>query len=129
MNRHEIKVNGGVVAAGSSLTAEAGAVLMRQGGNAVDAAVAANLAAFCAEPVLTSPFGGGLAMVAGKDIEPVSMNFFSRVPGRGNRHPKTDIDFQGIDVRFGPAIQTFHVGKGSCAVPLLLPGLLELHRL
>lgn len=129
MNRHKIKVNGGVVAAGAGLTAEAGAVLLREGGNAVDAAVAANLAAFCAEPVLTSPFGGGLAMVAGKDIDPVSMNFFSRVPGRGSRHDKADIDFQGIDVRFGPAIQTFHVGKGSCAVPLLLPGLLELHRL
>lgn len=129
MNRHEIKVNGGVVAAGSSLTAEAGAEMLRQGGNAVDAAVAANLAAFCAEPVLTSPFGGGLAMVAGQDIEPVSMNFFSKVPGLGNPQSKADIDFQGIDVRFGPAIQTFHVGKGSCAIPLLLPGLLELHRL
>ena len=56
MNRQEIKVNGGVVAAGSSLTARAGAVLLRQGGNAVDAAVAANLAAFIAEPVLTDEF-------------------------------------------------------------------------
>ncbi|MBT6179437.1 MAG: gamma-glutamyltransferase [Deltaproteobacteria bacterium] len=129
MNRHEIKVNGGVVAAGSILTAEAGAELLRNGGNAVDAAVAANLAAFCAEPVLTGPFGGGLALVAGENIEPVSMNFFSRVPGKGNQTDKSNIDFQGIDVRFGPALQTFHVGKGSCAIPLLLPGLLELHSL
>lgn len=128
MSKLEIKAKGGVVAAGSAYTAEAGAELLRQGGNAVDAAVAANLAAFCAEPVLTSPFGGGLAMVAGKNIEPISMNFFARAPGSGAQSNKDAIDFQGIDVRFGPAVQTFHVGKGSCAVPLLLPGLLELHR-
>ena len=101
--------------------------MLRQGGNAVDAAVAANLAAFCAEPVLTSPFGGGLGMVAGPDIAPTSLNFFARVPGLDSRYPKDAIDFRKIDVQFGPAVQSFHVGKGSTAIPLLLPGLLELH--
>src|SRR5436190_1988916 len=45
----------GVVAAGHPQTAEAGAGVLRAGGNAVDAAVAAMLASWAAEPVLTGP--------------------------------------------------------------------------
>ncbi len=128
MSKQHIKVNGGVVAAGSTYTANAGAEMLRQGGNAVDAAVAANLAAFCAEPVLTSPFGGGLGMVAGPNTPPTSLNFFARVPGLQSQYDKSNIDFRKIDVQFGPAVQSFHVGKGSSAVPLLLPGLLDLQQ-
>lgn len=120
--------SGGVVCAGSILTAKAGAELLRAGGNAVDAAVGANLAAFCAEPVLTSPFGGGLAMVAGCEVPPVSLNFFARVPGLARVAKEDTKEFQGVNVRFGPANQTFHIGKGSVAIPLLLPGLLALHQ-
>ena len=43
----------GVVAAGHPLTAEAGAQVLREGGNAVDAAVAAVLMSFVAESPLT----------------------------------------------------------------------------
>jgi len=43
----------GVIAAGHPLTAQAGARVLREGGNAVDAAVAAMLASFANEPLLT----------------------------------------------------------------------------
>ena len=43
----------GVVAAGHPLTAEAGARVLREGGNAVDAAVGAMLTSFAAEQLLT----------------------------------------------------------------------------
>ena len=43
----------GVVAAGHPLTAEAGAAVLREGGNAVDAAVCAVLASFAVESPLT----------------------------------------------------------------------------
>ncbi len=60
------KITGrGVIAAGHEQTAAVGADALRRGGNAVDAAVAANFAAFSCEPVLTSPYGGGFATVAG----------------------------------------------------------------
>ena len=49
----------GAVAAGSPLTVEAGLTVLRKGGNAVDAAVAASLMATVAEPLLT-----GLAAAA-----------------------------------------------------------------
>ena len=53
----------GAVAAGSKITAEAGAAMLRDGGNAVDAAVAACFATAAGEPVLTSLAGGGALLV------------------------------------------------------------------
>ena len=53
----------GVVAAGHPLTAEAGADVLRAGGNAVDAAVACVLMSFVAESPLTGPGAGGFMLV------------------------------------------------------------------
>src|SRR5918994_1024149 len=55
----------GVVAAGHPLTARAGADVLRGGGNAVDAAVAAVLMSFVAESPLTGPGAGGFMLVLG----------------------------------------------------------------
>ncbi len=54
----------GVVAAGHPLTAETGAQVLRAGGNAVDAALAAMGAAFTCEPLLTGLGAGGYMLVA-----------------------------------------------------------------
>ena len=55
---------GGAVAAGNHHTADAGAWALAHGGNAVDAVVAAALAAFVAEGPLTGPAGGGFSSFA-----------------------------------------------------------------
>jgi gamma-glutamyltranspeptidase/glutathione hydrolase len=70
----------GVVAAGHPLTAEAGARVLREGGNAVDAAVAAMLASFAAEQLLTGLGAGGYMLVAGAGEEPVLLDFFVEAP-------------------------------------------------
>jgi gamma-glutamyltranspeptidase/glutathione hydrolase len=70
----------GVVAAGHPLTAEAGARVLREGGNAVDAAVAAMLASFVAEQLLTGLGAGGYMLVAGAGEEPVLLDFFVEAP-------------------------------------------------
>ena len=49
----------GAIAAGSSHTAEAVARVLEEGGNAVDACIAAAFAAAVAEGPLTGPTGGG----------------------------------------------------------------------
>src|SRR5690606_25944787 len=48
----------GIVAAGHPQTAEVGARILREGGTAADAAVAAALASWVCEPLLTGPAAG-----------------------------------------------------------------------
>jgi gamma-glutamyltranspeptidase/glutathione hydrolase len=112
--------------AGDPQTAQAGATLLRAGGNAIDAAVGAMFAAYTAEPVLTGPYGGGFAMVSCPDGSTVAYDFFANFPGLGTPHPPQD--FEGIEVSFGPTTQVFHAGRSAAAVPLLLQGLLQLHQ-
>ena len=71
----------GAVAAGHPLTAEAGADVLREGGNAVDAAVAAVLTSFVTESPLTGLGAGGFMLVHAPD-ENVLLDFFVAVPGR-----------------------------------------------
>jgi gamma-glutamyltranspeptidase/glutathione hydrolase len=116
-----------VVAAGDPQTARAGAELLRQGGNAVDAAVGAAFAAFVCEMPLCSPLGGGVMVLERSGEEPTALELFARAPGLGGSAPEL-LDFVDVRVSFGAADQVFHVGRGSAAVPLALPGLLEAHR-
>jgi gamma-glutamyltranspeptidase/glutathione hydrolase len=104
----------GIVAAGHPLTAQAAADVLRAGGNAVDAAVAAMLTSWVAEPLLSGPGAGGYMLVAGAGEEPVLLDFFVAAPGHGadvakrSRLVPVEVDFAG-DAR-----QTFHVGASSC---------------
>src|SRR4051794_21538127 len=61
--RDSLRAMRGVVAAGHPLTAQAGADVLRAGGNAVDAAVAAVLMSFVTESPLTGPGAGGVILV------------------------------------------------------------------
>src|SRR5277367_2849772 len=101
----------GVVAAGHPLTAEAGARVLREGGNAVDAAVAALLTSFVAEPLLTGLGAGGYLLVAGGDLEPALLDFFVAAPSAPNG-PRADLE--AVEISFGDAAQTFYVGPASC---------------
>jgi gamma-glutamyltranspeptidase/glutathione hydrolase len=116
----------GVVAAGHPLSAEAGAAVLRAGGNAVDAALGAMLTAFAAEPLLTGFGAGGyMLVVPGEDRgglwpargdaaagRPVVLDFFVEVPGRGADHARR-AELVPVDVSFGDAVQLFNVGAAS----------------
>jgi gamma-glutamyltranspeptidase/glutathione hydrolase len=105
----------GVVAAGHPLTAEAGARVLRAGGNAVDAAIAAMLTSWVAEPLLTGPGAGGYMLVAEPDGEPVLLDFFVEVPGRGADAARHE-PLEPVDVSFGDAVQVFNIGAASVGV-------------
>ena len=113
----------GVIAAGDRLTAEAGAEVLRAGGNAFDAAVAACFAAPMAEPALTSAGGGGFLLAVSPGEYPVLYDFFVDVPPKRVENP----DFYPIEVDFGDTKQIFHIGAGSVAVPGFVAGLLRVH--
>jgi gamma-glutamyltranspeptidase / glutathione hydrolase len=103
----------GIVAAGHPLSAEAGARVLREGGNAVDAAVGAVLASWVAEPLLTGPGAGGYLLVAGAGEEPTLLDFFVEAPGRG-ADPARRADLVPAEVSFGDAVQVFNCGAASC---------------
>jgi gamma-glutamyltranspeptidase/glutathione hydrolase len=103
----------GVVAAGHPATAEAGAVALRAGGNAVDAGLAAMMASFAAEPALTSLGAGGYMLVATPEGEDVLLDFFVEAPGRGAKAgPRAELI--PVSISFGDADQVFNVGPASC---------------
>jgi gamma-glutamyltranspeptidase / glutathione hydrolase len=104
----------GVIAAGHPATAQAGAQVLREGGNAVDAAVAAMLMSFAAEPLLTGLGAGGHMLVAGAGEEPVLLDFFVQAPAR--RSDGGAVELEAIDVSFGDAAQVFYIGPASCGV-------------
>jgi gamma-glutamyltranspeptidase/glutathione hydrolase len=104
----------GVVAAGHPLTAQAGARALREGGNAVDAAVAAMLTSFVAEPLLTGLGAGGYMLVAGDGEAPVLLDFFVQAPTRLD--DGSEAELHAVDVSFGDAAQVFHIGPASCGV-------------
>jgi gamma-glutamyltranspeptidase/glutathione hydrolase len=116
----------GVVAAGHPLTAEAGARVLREGGNAVDAAVGAMLTSFAAEQLLTGLGAGGYMLVAGAGEEPALLDFFVEAPSRrssgadgadrGAEDGPPPAELRAVDVSFGDAAQVFHVGPASCGV-------------
>jgi gamma-glutamyltranspeptidase/glutathione hydrolase len=112
---------GGVVAAGHPLTAEAGAKVLREGANAVDAAVAAALASFAVESPLTG-FGAGGFMMVHRGEETVLFDFFVAAPGLDGI--KRGVELVGVPVRFdAETVQTFYVGPASCGVPGTAAGL------
>jgi gamma-glutamyltranspeptidase/glutathione hydrolase len=122
----------GVVAAGHPLTAETGAQVLRDGGNAVDAAVAAVLASFALESPLTGFGAGGFMMVhspAAGDSAPADgdsattlIDFFVSAPGLDGA--ERGVELAPVPVHFDAEIvQTFYVGPASCGVPGTAAGL------
>jgi gamma-glutamyltranspeptidase / glutathione hydrolase len=114
------------VAAGHDVTAEAGAEILRAGGNAVDAAVAAACMSFIAEPVLTGAGGGGFMLICKPNRPPQLLDGFARMPKAGLKGSATP-DFQPIPVDFGDNVQTFHIGRASVATPGLMSMLFAAH--
>ena len=112
----------GAIAAGNWVTAEAGARVLAEGGNAIDACIVAAFAAAVTEGPLTGPTGGGF-LLAWVDGETTVLDCFFAAPAR----PLGEMEEIVID--FGDAsTQIFHVGEGSVAVPGIVAGLEEAHR-
>ncbi|MBO6675310.1 MAG: gamma-glutamyltransferase [Rhizobiales bacterium] len=118
-----MKEQGGI-AAGHTLTAQAGAEILADGGTAVDAAIAAMFTACVCEPVLASPAGGGFALVSDGGA-PACLDFFVHTPKRANG--KRHDGLNAVEADFGGVTQGFHIGPGSVATPGFLPGLFTLH--
>lgn len=114
----------GAVAAGHRVTAQAAADILRQGGNAFDAVVAALLTACVCEPVLASLGGGGFLMARKAGGETHLVDFFCNTPRR--KIPADDAEFVEVFADFGTMRQAFHIGDGSVATPGMVSGIAEI---
>jgi gamma-glutamyltranspeptidase/glutathione hydrolase len=117
----------GVVAAGHPRVIDAAEAMLRAGGNAFDAIVAAGFATSVVEPCLTSLGGGGFLLAVSPDGATL-YDFFCDTPGRGHPDPGKQPHFEPVTIHFTGADQVFHVGLGSVAVPGNLLGLVEVQR-
>ncbi len=120
----------GAVAAGHELTARAGARALEAGGNAVDAAVAAGVMSWAAEPALTGPCGGGFLLIRrASDGQANVLDCFTAIPGADLPDDRRLADVEAVDVPFDQqTTQVFHIGAAACAVPGVVAGLHAAHR-
>src|SRR5262245_38021599 len=110
------------VAAGHPATADAGAEILLEGGNAADAAVAATLASCVAETVMTGLLGGGHGIFFDAATgRPRNLDFFVAVPGLGAE--RREVELLELDVPYGSELVHYAVGIGSCGVPGVPAGL------
>ena len=117
----------GAIAAGHRLTAEAGAEILQEGGNAVDACLAAAFASWVAESTLTGPAAGGFLLVhRARDRSDRLLDFFVALPGKGSVTPP-EPHMESIDIDFGSTSQVYLIGEGSCAVPGAVAGMEAAH--
>jgi gamma-glutamyltranspeptidase/glutathione hydrolase len=109
------------IASSSSLAAAAGRRVAGEGGNAVDAAVAAALVAGATEPPVCSLGGGAFVTLWEPGGEPVTIDGYVEMPGRGLPPERFG---GGIRVRleYGGGVETI-VGPGSVGTPGTLAAL------
>ena len=120
--------SGGAVAAGHPETAEAGAWALREGGNAVDAAIAAVLASVVAESPLTGLGAGGYMLVhepGGRERDAARL---LRRRARARRPGARAPSWSRSRSTSATPTQVFNIGAASCGVPGVPAGLAEAQR-
>jgi gamma-glutamyltranspeptidase/glutathione hydrolase len=126
-----IETKGGVVAAQHRLAAEAGAEVLRAGGDAVDAAVATSFAIGVLEPWMSGPAGGGAMMLWRADkAEAIAVNHGMQAPAdlRLADFPLSGAGVSGDLFPWEAVVGDVNVqGPKAVAVPGVVDGLGQVH--
>ena len=115
----------GAVACGHAETARAAETILKDGGNAFDAIIAAFFTSCVAEPVLASLGGGGFMLAHREGHHDVVYDFFAQTPV--SPLPREELDFYPIHADFGTTTQAFHIGLASIATPGAIKGIYKIH--
>lgn len=117
-----------IVASGHPLVSEAAIEMLKRGGNAFDAAIAAGFISCMAEPALTSLGGGGFLLAKTAQGQETLFDFFVDTPGSGLEKEQLEPHFFPVTVKFSGTDQDFNIGLASVAVPGNLKGFLHVHK-
>jgi gamma-glutamyltranspeptidase / glutathione hydrolase len=103
------------IAGPSEIAARAGAEIAERGGNAVDAAIAATLAALCTEIAIVAPDAGAYITIWPAGEDPVVIDGGIAMPGLGRPAEHFGAGGRTVTVGYGGGLQTV-VGHGSVGV-------------
>jgi gamma-glutamyltranspeptidase/glutathione hydrolase len=110
------------VASASQLAADAGAAVADAGGNAIDSAIGAVICSMVTEPGIIAPGSGGFMTVWPPDADPVVIDGYAEMPGRGLPPDRFGKGGRKIVLTYGGRTETI-VGYGSVATPGAFAGL------
>lgn len=104
------------LAATGPVSLEAGRAVARAGGNAVDVAVAAAMAAMSTEPGIVSLGAGGFISIWAPDEDPIVIDGNVEMPGRGLPKERFGEGVTLVQFAYGGGV-TMYGGHGSVATP------------
>lgn len=107
---------GVAVASSTDLATDAGVSIALEGGNAVDTAIAAAWMGAIAEPGICAPGCGGFVTLWGPDADPVTIDGYIEMPGRGASPERLGKGTVEVSIEYGGGVTT-HVGHGSVGTP------------
>jgi gamma-glutamyltranspeptidase/glutathione hydrolase len=113
------------VAGGHKDTVESASNILKEGGNAFDAAIAGVFASMSCEYLYTGAASGGAMLVKKNGFSADIIDFFVETP---SINPSKVKDFKAINADFGDTKQEFNIGAGSVGIPGTLPGLIHIHK-
>ncbi len=117
INKKIVCENGAVVSA-HPLASKVGAAVLKMGGNAVDAAIATQLALAVVYPAAGNLGGGGFLVARLKDGKLVAIDYREKAPGKAHRD-------MYLDATGNPQFELSQNGHLSAGVPGTVAGLFE----
>ncbi|NKB33036.1 MAG: gamma-glutamyltransferase [Pseudomonadales bacterium] len=119
--RTPVRAQNGIVSSASRLASEAGVEALKQGGNAVDAAIATAFALAVTWPSAGNIGGGGFMVYHGEDGHATTFDFREKAPIAATERMYLGLDGQVVN-------NSNHIGMLAIGVPGTVAGLYKAHQ-